>query len=154
MRALGCFVALCCLLPAVAAAEPDDYDTTEAAPAASDRPLWREHLDREQLSTLRFISQHPAVQACIAKADAQHPIACYNTRKLVEFAQRYRAHIDRHGAPPAANELQYERSGMALQWCAEQAGITLSNGPGQLRYELSQMAVVPTAAARRRSVAK
>ena len=115
----------------------------EAAPR--ERPVadWREHLEENELAALEAIRQHPAIGACMEKADQDHPVASYHARKMARFSASVQQHLDHTGTLPDIKSLHYKWPAKAFRWCGEQAGIvTASSSTSLLTYAYNMARVV------------
>jgi hypothetical protein len=98
--------------------------TKAAAP-----PHWTEQLPPQQAAMPVGLSADPAVQACLALADAHDAVAAYNLRKITAYASTRQTVSDddtlRFGK---AYQWCSERI-PAYQWCSERIPAAVATGP-------------------------
>lgn len=83
---------------------------------------WRDFLSRPQRAALKRMQVHTAIGACVAKADANDPIAAYQVRKIAQFGSNLERAIDRDGRMPDIASMHYRRPAKAYRWCVAHSG--------------------------------
>jgi hypothetical protein len=85
---------------------------------------WRDFLSRTQREALKRMEAHTAIGACVAKADANDPIAAYQVRKIAQFGSNLERAIDRDGHMPDITSMNYRRPARAYRWCVAHSSAT------------------------------
>ncbi|MEJ2346699.1 MAG: hypothetical protein P8076_13525 [Gammaproteobacteria bacterium] len=85
---------------------------------------WRDFLSPPQRAVLKRMEEYTAIGACVAKADANDPIAAYQVRKIAQFGSNLERAIGRDGRTPDITRMRYRRPAKAYRWCVAHSGGT------------------------------
>jgi hypothetical protein len=101
---------------------------------------WRELLNVNEKKALDKIRSHPAIHACLERANQNHPVATYHLRKIARFSALVQEKQTRSGEMPVLANMKYRWPAKGFQWCKKQVGITATSDEGSLKTAARQLA--------------
>jgi hypothetical protein len=111
----------------------------KAKPVQRNTTSWRELLQVDEKNALDKIRSHPAISACLKRADQNHPVATYHLRKIAIFSAMVQKEAGNEN-PKTIAQMNYRWPAKGFQWCKEQAGITTVSNESSLKREARQLA--------------